>query len=470
MPSDGRLHPSAILFIAARHLRSLAIPIAFGAIGAGRGSSTGVYVLGALLAGIVVFAVLHYATFRYRLAGAELVLRSGVLFRRERHIPFDRIQNLDAQHTPVHRMLGVVEARIQTGGGDELEAKLAAITRADYDAMRSRIQQRSPIEPPATSPVLVALSLADIALVGLAELRGVAVLVAALGLVWEVGGERLLRARDIAGWVLGIDLPAPARIALGIAGLVVVIALLSALWAIVRLHRFRAWREADAIRVEHGLITRLAATIPFRRIQSVTITDGPVHRLAGRVTVEAETAGGSGGDAGTDRARLAPMLPATQLPALLAEVVPELSLELAWQPLAPRAWRRVLVRSLILAALIAATSVFVIGWWAFAAFAALAVLAVGHARAYARHTRWAIADTVFVFRRGWLWRRMTIVRRAKIQVTELAETPFDRRHAMARVGVDTASASLAIPYLALASARELHDTLAAGAAHTTFRW
>ncbi|MBA3501972.1 MAG: PH domain-containing protein, partial [Deltaproteobacteria bacterium] len=91
-------------------------------------------------------------------------------------------------------------------------------------------------------------------------------------------------------------------------------------------------------------------------------------------------------------------------------------------------------------------------------------------RAYARHTRWAIADTVFVFRRGWLWRRMTIVRRAKIQVTELAETPFDRRHAMARVGVDTASASLAIPYLALASARELHDTLAAGAAHTTFRW
>jgi hypothetical protein len=46
---------------------------------------------------------------------------------------------------------------------------------------------------------------------------------------------------------------------------------------------------------------------------------------------------------------LAPLLRAGELRALLAllaDVVPEITLDVAWQPLAPRAWRRIVKRAL----------------------------------------------------------------------------------------------------------------------------
>ena len=79
------------------------------------------------------------------------------------------------------------------------------------------------------------------------------------------------------------------------------------------------------------------------------------------------------------------------------------------------------------------------------------------------------------FRSGWWTRRVSIVRFAKIQTVSLAQSPFDRRHDMARLGVDTAGAGkvghrLNIPFLPREVAVELHDRLATEAAKRSFRW
>jgi membrane protein YdbS with pleckstrin-like domain len=88
---------------------------------------------------------------------------------------------------------------------------------------------------------------------------------------------------------------------------------------------------------------------------------------------------------------------------------------------------------------------------------------------------WCATDEAVAFRSGWLWRRLTVTPVAKIQAVAFAESPFDRRTAMARVRVDTAGASershrIAIPYLARETARHLQARLATHAAQTTFRW
>jgi membrane protein YdbS with pleckstrin-like domain len=82
---------------------------------------------------------------------------------------------------------------------------------------------------------------------------------------------------------------------------------------------------------------------------------------------------------------------------------------------------------------------------------------------------------VVVFRSGWLWRRVTVARVAKIQAVTWCESPFDRRAAMARIRVDTAGAGershrVNIPYLPRETARDLHHRLAARAAGAAFRW
>ena len=72
---------------------------------------------------------------------------------------------------------------------------------------------------------------------------------------------------------------------------------------------------------------------------------------------------------------------------------------------------------------------------------------------------------------------MKIVRFDKIQSVERTESPFDRRHRMAAVHVDTASGgaaraghSIDAPFLEAAAATELFAKLGAEAGRTAFRW
>ncbi|HET9209586.1 MAG TPA: PH domain-containing protein, partial [Thermoanaerobaculia bacterium] len=277
------------------------------------------------------------------------------------------------------------------------------------------------------------------------------------------------------------------RVALGLlafAGLLLLLRLISMVWTLSRLYGFRLIAEGEDLRTEYGLFTRVTATIPLRRIQTLTIREGLLHRLFDRVSVRVDTAGSgaSGGEGKGEKASqrewLAPLVRRKALPGLLREVVPELDLnisDVAWQPPHPRAFARQLKRALIVAVLAASASALLLHGWAFALLPVLAACAFVQARQSIRHLGWAVTEDVVLFRSGWLRREISVARFAKIQAVAVHESPFDRRAAMARVRVDTAGAKDAshrvdIPYLARETAFQLRDLLAARAARTAFRW
>ena len=138
MPSEQRLHPATLLFDVAKHVRAFAVPAVFVWFGASQstGGPGGMFGrlpdgweawLLVLLLPAIVASTIRYLTFRLRYDPRELVIRSGLLFRNERHVPFAKIQNLDAVQNAFHRLLGVVEIRVQTGGGKDDEAQLSVL-------------------------------------------------------------------------------------------------------------------------------------------------------------------------------------------------------------------------------------------------------------------------------------------------------------------------------------------------------
>jgi putative membrane protein len=192
-----------------------------------------------------------------------------------------------------------------------------------------------------------------------------------------------------------------------------------------------------------------------------------------------ETAGGGGGEeegSAKQREWLAPIIPRGELPGFLHEVLPELDFAaVSWQALHPRAFRREFRSSMIVAVLVSLPFVVMLKGWTLALLAVFSAWAYLHARLYVRHSGWSVTDGAVLFRSGWLWRNVSVARFTKIQAVAIHESPFDRRHAMARVRVDTAGAGSAwhrvdIPYLARETARALHDLLAARAAQTAFKW
>ena len=335
-------------------------------------------------------------SFRLHYEGTELVIRSGIIFRNERHVPYARIQNLDAIRNVAHRLLGVTEVRVETGGGQAPEATISVLHETVFEEMRRRIfegrtragqadvEQVEAPEPAAAvveSPPLLHLPLRELFLNGLLDNRGSVLVATTFGVLWEAGLMPSLWNQVSTGWfapgmirdtvrtVAAGRFPPPGRIALiivAIMALLLFVRVLSMIWSAMRLYEFRLSRVGEDLRTEYGLLTRVTATIPLRRVQTMTIREAPLQRLVERMSVRVETAGGHAAPGNTSkqpREWLAPIIRRAAVPALVREVLPGIELDaLDWQPLHPRAFRRAVKPAVLLALLPGLPFVFWFGW------------------------------------------------------------------------------------------------------------
>jgi putative membrane protein len=520
--SEQRLHPVSILFALGKSLKGFLIPgivVLFGARSTGGfggpfGAMPENWELWAmwLLVPITITAAVRYFTFRIRYEEEELVIRSGLLFRNERHIPYHRIQNLNAIRNVFHRMIGMTDVQIETGSGQKAEATISVVPLAVLDEMRARVfharagagsSDRSPDRAsdvgPARGLELLRLPFDELAMLSVIQNRGLLPIAAILGLSWEFGllervfGTRLLSGGAFREFVRFVDSGQFQILQLGgllaaIVAAVVIVQSLSLLWVVTRLHGFVLTRVGEDLRTDYGLLTRVATTIPLRRLQTLTVEQGPMQRLVNRASVRIETAGGgsvpSGGmsvkfgeDANSGaRHWLAPIVRVSELPILIKSVLPELDTgALEWQPLHPRAFRRAIKKALFLAAIMGAALVFIGGVWLAPLLPLLFWWTWFATRRRIERTAWSTTDGIAAYRTGWVFFRLTVARTTKIQVVTRVESPFDRRASMARVAVHTAGAGewshrVDIPYLGADVADTLYRHLALQAATTEFRW
>lgn len=523
MPSDRRLHPSTVLFAFLTQIRLFVVPGLLVLVGA---SSRGVewwmprvlpgdnwwepWMMLLIIPNALV-ALFRYLTYRYRYEDKELVIRSGLIFRRERHVPYARIQNIDAVQNVLHRVIGVADVKIETGGGDTAEATMSVLPMTAFHEMRARVfgeRHAAPLvpedgaapaegaEPAVTtgSPrPLLGLGIRELLLCGFIENRGAFVIAAGLGVLWELG---------VAEWMLAPlvgDLPegrgglrglvrtlvaddgviTPLRVVLSIAafaGVLLLIRVLSMGWAVVRLYGYRLTLDGGDARSEFGLLTRVAATVPLHRVQALTVYESMLHRWFGRVAVRVDTAGGRRNEVDTnaDREFIAPILPRAALDGFVQAIVGEEIGAVRWQPAARGAFRREVKGWLFTAAVIALPAVALFGWWSAPLVGLLAAWAIVGAQRTVAHLGWATTADAVMVKRGWLTRRMVVVRFAKMQTVTRRASGFDRRWRMASLHVDTAGATsesvLRMPYLTADTAASLQAQLAAEAAQRTFTW
>src|SRR5688500_13426156 len=149
MASDRRLHPASILFTLGSTAKNFVFP-GIATLFASRSGEWGMGLgLTLVLAPLSLIALVRALSIRYRFEEHELVIRSGFVFRSVRHLPYGRIHNLDAVRSPLHRVLGVAEVRIETGGGAEPEAALQVISLDALREMRREVFERRTVADPA---------------------------------------------------------------------------------------------------------------------------------------------------------------------------------------------------------------------------------------------------------------------------------------------------------------------------------
>ncbi|MFC3959897.1 PH domain-containing protein [Halovivax cerinus] len=91
----------------------------------------------------VGYAVAYYYRFEYELTEDTFDIASGVLSRRDREIPFGRVQNVDVRQGVVSRILGIAVVTIETAGGGSSEATLSFVSDDEAARLQREIRRRT---------------------------------------------------------------------------------------------------------------------------------------------------------------------------------------------------------------------------------------------------------------------------------------------------------------------------------------
>ena len=479
---ERRLHPLSWLFVMLTQLRHVALPlVVLLVVGRGGWPEFGSVVAAAALA---AYAFIYSLGFRYRLGPEQLFVREGLLGRTERHVPYARIQNIVERRNPLHRLFGVTELRLESAGGTEPEAVMNVITTAEAARIAAVLRGRAAAGDAAVHQAeqpIFRMSHAEVARLGLLTNRGL-VLVGALVALgfqfepWEpeeYGRLVDLAQRAVREWTGATRayVPLAVGITLTAGGAVIALKLLSVVMAFVTFYRFVLSRAGERIGSSTGLLTRSLASARRDRIQRMLVRETWLARRVDRQRLWCEVAAGLQAVNEEDGGRLrwlAPLADPPTVSRIVGEVAPGLDpASQRWLPLHPRARRRRFLRTAALATVAPLLSIAPLGWWALPLWPLLLALAWAEARGWARFAAYACDDEVIAFRAGWLRHEWALTWLDKAHAVRLERSPFDRRHGMAAVMVDTAGAAstamrLRVPYLAEADARALVARLRAG--------
>ncbi|RNF84576.1 PH domain-containing protein [Montanilutibacter psychrotolerans] len=477
------------LFVLLQQLRQFVIPL-LALLVFGRGDRNELWPLIGVGA-LVLLSVWSYFTYRYGVTADSLVVRSGLLERSLRVIPFARIHNVAVQQSLLHRLFGVAEVRLESAGGTKPEAEMRVLKYADAIALEALVRHRGLQVAPSQaesanepSPVLLAMSTAEVLRHGLVSNRGMVVLGAGAAALAQFSpklmpqmlkrwGEALFGYGDSHGY----GIPDYVLVGLSLAVLlVVVLRLFSMVLALLQYHGFRLVEHGRRLTVERGLLARWRTSASRRRIQAWTLRESQMHRLLRRRSLEIDTAAREEGN-GQQRAlrELAPIATPDACDALIEHLLPRAGwAALDWRALPASNWWRLFAPHLPWLLLATGLLCLRVGSWGLLALLWLP-WAVLLSRQQARRMAWACNAELVAVRGGWWSRHWRFAEIDKLQALRLSRSPLDRRCGTATLSLDTAGSGamappLQIRFLPEAQAQALYARLAHELAKRPLRW
>ncbi len=277
-----RLHPLSPLIAAGRLLSGL-IGILVLSLVTADGYKAYLYQLIAT-AGLVVAGLVRWLVTRWRLDGATLRIETGLLRRDSRQLPMTRIQAVDVVRPFLARVLGLAALRIRLAGAGKTGDRLAYLTVGEAARLRAALLaghhglDLATLET-AERPVI---TVPTGRVIGATSLRA-APRFLALAVIAVIAATTAPRIFLAAESTLGL-------IALG---------LVTRTWQLVTgRYGFTVATSSDGIRIRRGLLSTVAETIPFRRVQAVRLVQPLLWRPFGWCRLVVDVAGVAGRNSG----------------------------------------------------------------------------------------------------------------------------------------------------------------------------
>ncbi|EMA63323.1 PH domain-containing protein [Halorubrum lipolyticum] len=417
-------------------------------------------VAGAVVLLAVGYEVAYYRRFDYELTEDTLDISSGVISRREREIPYRRIQNVDVSRSVIQRAIGVAAVDLETAGGSSTEGSIRFVSPDEATRIQREVQRRKSADsgagagrestdragggagagPDAVGPAeeeLFAISPGELALVGALSFDG-----RLIGLLAFLSSGSIPVLSSFVPEASAVALTATAIV--GVGGLFLVSWMLGAGVAFTNYYGFRLSRAGDELRYERGLFRRYSGSIPTEKVQALRFTDNPAKRALGYASLSIETAGYAPGQGGEQGSQAAVPIAATDRVYRLAREVEAFGDPRFSRPPKRIRWRYAFRYAVVVGILVAAA--FGVDWYLGAGLPWYAPAALLVAVPPAAHLKWKhrgywLGEDHLLTRNGFWSRTVTVVPYYRIQNVIDTRTVFQRRWDVATIVADTAGSS-----------------------------
>jgi putative membrane protein len=275
-----RLHPLSPFVRAGRGTIAIVILILLPAGSAGQQSlSNDLIHLGALVVAFVL-GIVSWLVTRWRIEGGVLRVESGLLRRTSERFPLSQIQAIDTVRPGLARVFGLAELRIRLASGSGKAGRLAYLTNAEAEALRTQLLALS---QGASGPATPATAAPEQALLTVPPGRLFAsILLSSTGLALELAVLVLV--------LLTILAPGIVAAALGVGTLSFLGLVVNLLRRFNGDYRLTVTDSPDGLRLRSGLVETSAETIPRGRIQALRLVEPLAWRPFGWCRLEVDIA------------------------------------------------------------------------------------------------------------------------------------------------------------------------------------
>ncbi|MHC9291098.1 PH domain-containing protein [Mycobacterium sp. LTG2003] len=444
-PQWQRLSPR-MLFVHPVHEVLQQIPLLVGSVVLGSATGNPLWTVAAI-ALTIAFGLARWFTTTYRIEPTEVQLRTGVLQRKVLSVPRNRIRSVSTDARLLHRALGLTVLRISTGQEAKGDAEFALDAVQAEQVPRLRAILLADAVPVADTPPGRVLARWQPAWLRYSPLSftGLAMIAAAVGLVYQAGAGALLGNSQLArsGLAFAERMGVFVSVIVSVLAVLVLSVVLSVLRSLVTYGNLELRRDRDVLHLQHGLLRVREHTYDMRRLRGGSLREPLLVRLFGGARLDAVMTGvGGEGEASL----LLPPCPSATATTVLADLIEQP--DAVSGPLRSHgraAMRRRWTRALLLPALILVPLVVVRApVWAWVLWAVLtlaaALLAADRARSLGHRVGagWLVARAGSLERRrdclqaagiiGWTVRQTLLQRRAGVATLIAATAAGDKRY------------------------------------------
>lgn len=411
---------------------------------------------------VVIAALARYWSTSYAVHQGTLTVRTGIFVKNQRTIPLTAIQNINVVTPFVHRLLGLVDLKIETAAGAQAEASLSALSKSEAEALKKELTAgvRREEAPPETGFQTVGrtvykISTKELLLTGATENRALAILGTVFGgsFLFKEQFEQMIK-RVIPSF--GHDI-----LAFVVAGFLFLLVgwVFSIISAIISYSNFEVNLHEGKLRRHYGLLNQIESVVLLPRVQLIRTSESLFQRVLRLCKFYVETAGSYEKQDLGGSSLLCPLIEADRVPGTAKMVLPGRPIgEVVWHSVSPKTIRIHFQRSILVYAAMVTIVSFFVGNLAFWALVPLG--------AWSLFTGWMSYKTVgyddkpnmLAARHGVLSRSTMYVPTEKVQCVSLRQSPLQRRLGLSSVHVHTAAlshGSASVPDLVEGTAIEL---------------